>query len=77
MSFYDYQNSKDLAREGYSFHALLMATIRQADTDNLAKLKAAFPQVHDEFLERYNAPGGALDDMERKTLNEMFADEKE
>jgi hypothetical protein len=32
--------------------------MRKADTENLAKLCAVFPEVWDELYERYNAPGG-------------------
>ena len=46
----------------YSFYALLIATIRQADSENLNKLEYVFPEVVLEFRERYNAPGGKLKD---------------
>jgi len=50
---------------GNAFYALLMATIREADSDNLAKLALCFPQVLAELTRRYSAPGGRLD-TERK-----------
>jgi hypothetical protein len=36
--------------------------MRKADTTNAAKLRAAFPDVWNEFQARYNAPGGVLAD---------------
>lgn len=60
MSLYDYQESKRIGAEGYQFYALIMAAMRQADTDNLTRLQAAFPWVWAELQERYNAPNGML-----------------
>jgi hypothetical protein len=34
-----------------------MAAMMQADTDNLEKLKAAFPDVYAELSRLYNTPG--------------------
>ena len=33
---------------------------RNADSTNQAKLRAAWPEVCEEFAKRYNAPGGLL-----------------
>lgn len=74
MSLYDYLASKDLARLDPPFYALIFAVIRKADTDNLAKLKKAFPEQVEEFFQRYNAPGGALTEVER---NFLVADSEE
>lgn len=60
MSLYDYQISQKIGREDYPFYALIMAAIRQADTNNRALLAMAFPEVYTEFLARYNAPGGII-----------------
>jgi len=60
MSIYDYDVSLRISAEDYPFYALIMAAIRQADTDNLEKLTIAFPDVVAEFKRRYNAPGGIL-----------------
>ena len=59
MGLTEYRQSIHLAADG-SFYGLLMAAMRNADTDNLATLKAAFPQVWQELHDRYNAPGGCL-----------------
>ena len=60
MSQYDYEVSKEIAAKGYPFYALIMAAMRQADTDNMDNLKECWPRVHDELTRRYNAPGGVL-----------------
>jgi len=60
MSYYDYKTSLSIAAQNYPFYAVLMAAMRQADTDNLEKLRSAFPEVYSELQARYNAPGGTL-----------------
>ena len=60
MSLFDYQQSKIIAAQDYPFYALLMAAMRQADTDNLIRLDAEWPDVVREFRARYRAPGGIL-----------------
>ncbi len=42
------------------YYAIIQAAMRNADTDNLEKLKAAWPNVWKELQERYSAPGGKL-----------------
>ena len=60
MSRYDYETSRHIEGQDYPFYALIMAAMRQADTDNTELLKAAWPEVYDELKQRYNAPGGVL-----------------
>ena len=60
MSLYDYQASKVISLWGHPYYAIIMAAMRGADTDNAAKLRAAWPDVWAELQERYNAPGGVL-----------------
>ena len=60
MSYYDYTVSKEIAARGFPFYALIMAAMRQADTDNSEKLAAAWPNVWRELVLRYNAPYGVL-----------------
>lgn len=60
MSFYDYHVSKGVGLQDLPFYALIMAAMRQADTVNVGKLRAAWPDVWDELQARYNAPGGLL-----------------
>lgn len=54
--------SRKLAAMDWPFYALIMAAMRKADTDNLERLRAAFPRVWSEFWDRYHAPGGVLPD---------------
>ncbi len=60
MSRYGYIESQEISKEDYSFEGLLMAAIRKADSENLARLRSAFTEIVDEFAQRYNAPGGVL-----------------
>lgn len=58
MSHYDYEMSRHIGGQGWPFYALIMAAMRQVDTDNTEKLRAAWPDV---YYARYHAPGGLLD----------------
>ena len=58
---YDYLQSQKIASEGYYFYALLMAAMREADSDNTDKFRLMWPDVWDELQARYNAPGGLLE----------------
>lgn len=60
MSHYDYVVSKVIDQRDYPFYALIMAALRKADSDNTAKIWAAWPEVAQELDARYNAPGGFL-----------------
>lgn len=60
MSYHDYCESRHIEAKGYPFYALLMAAMRQADTDNLLRLQLAWPEVWAELQARYDAPGGLL-----------------
>jgi len=61
MSLFDYERSREIAARNYPFYALIMAAMRDADTENLEKLRAMFPDIYREFQARYNAPGGRLE----------------
>lgn len=61
MSRFDYEASKRIAVEDHPFYALIMAAMRQADTNNLARLQFAFPETYAELKERYDAPGGLIE----------------
>jgi len=67
VSLYDYSVSGELARADHPFYGLIMAAMRRADTDNLAKLTDAWPEVYAELDARYNAPGGRLPDEPKGT----------
>ncbi len=58
MSYDDYDQSKALA--DYPFHALIMAAIRAASSENLRTLQTAFPDVYRELVDRWNSPEGRL-----------------
>lgn len=60
MSHYDYCRSQDIILDNWPFYALIMAAMRQADTDNLALLREAFPETCAELRARINAPNGVL-----------------
>lgn len=60
MSYNTYLVGLHIAAEDYPFYALIQAAMRKADTDNTERLKSAFPQVYDELVARYHAPGGYL-----------------
>lgn len=60
MSHFDYTLSQHIEAQEYTFYALIMAAMRQADTTNYMKLQQAFPGVQAELHARYNSPGGVL-----------------
>jgi len=60
MSLYDYRESVSISSHDHPFYALIMAAMRQADSNNADILREAFPEVWDELQERYNAPGGLI-----------------
>jgi len=70
MSWLDYRSSLILAAQSPSFYALIMAAMRQADTDNLMLLEAAWPLVSAELRQRYDAPGGFLTEREAEKFGE-------
>lgn len=61
MSLHEYLTSRAIYRDSPPFYSLIMAAMRAADTDNLTKLKAAWPDVWVELQARYNAPLGLLE----------------
>jgi hypothetical protein len=42
------------------FYSLIMAAMQKADTENICKLRTAFPEVWAELEKRYNAPMGVI-----------------
>ena len=66
MSLYDYKvgqgilAGRALAVGDDEFYGLIQACMRLADTDNLEKLKQAWPEAWNDLQARYNAPGGLL-----------------
>ena len=69
MSLHEYIMSREIAKQDYPFYALIMAAMRQADTTNMETLQYGFPSQYAELKERYNAPGGALNDADVEFLD--------
>jgi len=65
MTRHQYEASKEICtlrhENNWPYYALIMAAMRDGDTMNRAKLKAAFPDIWQDLWERYDAPGGVLD----------------
>lgn len=76
MSHDDYIVGRQIATKGYPFYALIQAAIRQADTDNLAKLEYTFPEIVRELRERYQSPEGRLPEDGERSLNLRLRKEK-
>lgn len=68
MSYHDYIRGREISTKDYPFYALIQVAMRQADTNNLEKLKSLFPGTFKELQIRYNSPKGLL-------LDEMVEDE--
>lgn len=60
MSLHGYHVSRKLVVDDPPFYALIMAAMVKADTDNLVKLRAAWPAVWIELQERYNTRLGVV-----------------
>lgn len=60
MSLFDYKAAVTLWKSDAPFYSLIMAAMYRADSDNIVKLRDAFPDVWAELDARYHAPGGAL-----------------
>lgn len=60
MSLADYDATAGVLEGDPPFYALIMAAMKRADTFNLEKLRALFPEVHAEYQARYDAPRGLL-----------------
>lgn len=66
----DYLESQQISAKDPSFAALVFALIRKADTENMEKIRLTWPDLHDEMIERYHAPGGAITEGEYDFLVE-------
>jgi hypothetical protein len=66
---YLWSRQLDSRLDGVPFAGLIMLAMRRADTDNLAALAGAFPEIAQELRARYNAPAGLLES-DRLTLDE-------
>ena len=69
MSYHDYSVSLDIYIKGYPFDALIMAAMRQADSDNALRLKQSFWWIWDELKARYDSPEGRIEgDTDKEVL---------
>ncbi len=73
MSYHDYVKGRELTLDDPPFYALIQAAMRKADTGNLEKLQAAFPEIWEELNARYHAPGA---DHQEKKGGERYLIEK-
>lgn len=76
LSLYDYEEYKKIAAKGYPFYSLIACAISQADTDNLEKLKQAFPEIWASFYKRYHAPLGVVEEWDGITPEEYFKEQR-
>lgn len=60
MSRHEYLVSRDIVLAELPFYSLIMAAMRQADTNNLTLLQEGFPMVWIELEGRYESPDGRL-----------------
>ncbi len=60
MSLHDYEVARELERRDVPFYGLIMAAMWRADSENAARLRAAWPEVWEELQARYNTPGATL-----------------
>ncbi len=50
LSKREYVQSLEIAASGYDFYGIVAAAMRDADNENLARLRAAFPGVYESLL---------------------------
>jgi hypothetical protein len=62
LNQYEYRKSLEISAYGYPFYALLAALMRDADTDNLEKLRSAFPGIYESLVRWTKTPGAYLDE---------------
>ena len=77
LSLCEYEQSKHISAQCYPFYALLAALMRDADTDNTAKLKAAWPELWESMRRRYNAPVGVVEEWDGMTPEEYHAQKQQ
>jgi len=72
ISLYEYEQSQEISAQGYQFYALLGALMRDADTNNTEKLKAAWPEFWQSMQRRHNAPVGVIEEWDNMTPEEYY-----
>lgn len=71
VSLDEYQESLIINSKDYQFYALILAAMRQADSDNIELLKGAFPDVWDSFMVRYKEPFGVVPEWDGITTEQF------
>ncbi len=61
QGWHSYLAVNEVERHHFPFYALIACAMKNADNENLAALKVAFPGLFEETLERYNNPMGMTD----------------
>lgn len=56
LNEYEYIMSMSISAKDYPFYALIATAMRQADTDNLERLKMAFPGIYESLMEWKEKP---------------------
>jgi len=62
LNLIDYKISQYLRIADIPFYALIAAAMGKADSNNMEFLREAFPDIYQSFSDRYNAPGGLLEE---------------
>jgi hypothetical protein len=57
---HDFTEAMFLSNLDHSFATLVWALLLKADTMNTEKIAQTWPDLTNEFVKRYNAPGGYL-----------------
>lgn len=62
MSLHSYQHFiRELRPHDHPFSSIIFAAMWKADPENSERLRLAFPNLYEEFMARYNSPGGAIE----------------
>lgn len=69
LNIIDYKVSQRLSFYDLPFSALIAAAMRKADSNNIEKLKSAWPETFADLQKRYNGPGGATQEELQKSPN--------
>jgi hypothetical protein len=78
MSLISYFQSREISfQDDWDFSAYIMCALRKADSRNHALLTLAFPDIADEFTQRYSAPSGCLTEAEENWLEEYYETDQE
>lgn len=68
----DYWKARRLVKEDFPFYAALAYLIQKADSDNLERIRRAWPGEVTRMQERHNAPGGAITEDEKALAQKVM-----